>query len=222
MNTDSGADERFRMVERQIITRRITNPRVLAAMRQIPRHFFIPPPYDRSAYDDNPLPIGNGQTISQPYIVALMTDLLNPGPGDRVLELGTGSGYQTAILAALARHVVTIERLPAVADLARSNLSRLGLPNIEMVVGDGTTGYPAGAPFNAILITAATPRIPSPLINQLTEGGRLVAPVGSRDHQELIRINRTGNQTVESRHGGVRFVPLIGKHGWEEKIHDLV
>jgi protein-L-isoaspartate(D-aspartate) O-methyltransferase len=203
------------MVERQIITRGITNIRVLAAMRQIPRHFFIPPPYDRSAYDDNPLPIGNGQTISQPYIVALMTDILNPGPDDRVLELGTGSGYQTAILAALAKHVVTIERIPAVANLARSNLSRLGVTNIEMVVGDGTTGYPDGAPFNAILITAATPQIPTPLINQLAEGGRLVAPVGSLDLQELVRITRTGNRIIESRHGSVRFVPLIGKHGWE-------
>jgi protein-L-isoaspartate(D-aspartate) O-methyltransferase len=215
MNTDSRADERFRMVEDQIITRGISNPRILAAMRQIPRHFFIPPPYDRSAYEDNPLPIGNGQTISQPYIVALMTDLLSPKPGDRVLELGTGCGYQTAILAALAKHVVTIERIPAVANLARSNLSRLGIANIKMIVGDGTTGYPAGAPFNAILITAATPQIPPLLINQLEEGGRLVAPVGSRDLQELVRISRVGYGTVESRHGGVRFVPLIGKHGWE-------
>jgi protein-L-isoaspartate(D-aspartate) O-methyltransferase len=217
MNTDSRANERIRMVEDQIIARGITNPSVLAAMRQIPRHFFIPPPYDRSAYEDNPLPIGNGQTISQPYIVALMTDLLNPRPGDRVLELGTGSGYQTAILAALAKHVVTIERIPAVANLARSNLSRLGIANIEMVVGDGTTGYAAGAPFNAILITAATPQIPPLLINQLEEGGRLVAPVGSRDLQELVRISRAGYGTVESRHGGVRFVPLIGMHGWEEE-----
>ena len=190
MTDDLRADERLRMVERQIIARGITNPRVLAAMRQIPRHFFIPPPYDRSAYDDNPLPIGNGQTISQPYIVALMTDLLNPGPDDRVLELGTGSGYQTAILAALAKHVVTIERIPGIADLARSNLSRIGISNIEMIVGDGTTGYPAGAPYNAILVTAATPQIPQPLIDQLAEGGRLIAPVGSRDLQELVRITK--------------------------------
>jgi protein-L-isoaspartate(D-aspartate) O-methyltransferase len=216
MNTDPWADERLRMVEHQIIARGITNPRILAAIRQIPRHFFIPPPYDRTAYDDNPLPIGNGQTISQPYIVALMTDLLNPAPGDRVLELGTGSGYQTAILATLAKHVVTIERVPAIANLARSNLSRLGITNIDLIVGDGTTGYPAGAPFNAILITAAAPKVPQTLIDQLAEGGRLVAPVGGRDLQELIRVTRAGNQTVESLHGGVRFVPLIGKYGWEE------
>lgn len=217
MNTDPRADERFRMVERQIIARGITNPRILAAMRQIPRHVFIPPPYDRSAYEDNPLPIGSGQTISQPYIVALMTELLNPGPGDRVLELGTGSGYQTAILAALAEHVITFERIPAVADLARSNLSRIGITNIELVVGDGTAGYLAGAPYNGILVTASTPRIPQPLIEQLAEGGRLVAPLGDRDIQELVRICRKGDRAIESRHGGVRFVPLIGMHGWMEE-----
>jgi protein-L-isoaspartate(D-aspartate) O-methyltransferase len=215
MIIDLRADERLRMVERQIIARGITNPRILAAMRQIPRHVFIPPPFDQSAYDDNPLPIGNGQTISQPYIVALMTDLLDPEPGDRVLELGTGSGYQTTILATMAKHVVTIERIPAVADLARSNLSRMGIKNVELIVGDGTTGYPARAPYNAILITAATPQIPESLVNQLAEGGRLVAPVGSRDLQELVRICRTGNGIIESRHGSVRFVPLIGKQGWE-------
>jgi protein-L-isoaspartate(D-aspartate) O-methyltransferase len=214
MNTDPWADERFRMVERQIIARGITSPHVLAAMRQIPRHFFIPPPYDRSAYEDNPLPIGDGQTISQPYIVALMTEILNPGPSDRILELGTGSGYQTAILAALAKHVVTIERIPRVADLARSNLARIGTTNIELVVGDGTLGYPAGAPYNAILITAATPQIPPPLFEQLAEGGRLVAPVGNQDLQDLVRITRIGNRIKESHYGGVRFVPLIGEYGW--------
>jgi protein-L-isoaspartate(D-aspartate) O-methyltransferase len=208
-------EERIRMVERQIIARGITNPRILAAMRRIPRHVFIPPPYDRSAYDDNPLPIGDGQTISQPYIVALMTDLLNPGPGDAVLELGTGSGYQTAILAALSEHVVTVERIPAMADLARSNFSRVGITNIDMVIGDGTKGYPSAAPYNAILITAAAPQIPPPLIEQLADGGRLVAPVGNRDLQELVCVRRTGAQVVESLHGGVRFVPLIGKHGWQ-------
>jgi len=214
MNGNSREDERFRMVERQIIARGITNPQIIAAMRQIPRHLFIPPPYDRLAYEDNPIPIGNGQTISQPYIVALMTDLLSTGTGDRVLELGTGSGYQTAILAAMAKHVVTIERIQAVADRARTNLSRLGITNVEMIIRDGTTGYPEGAPYNAILITAATPQIPAPLIEQLDEGGRIVAPVGSRDIQELVRMRRTGDRIVESHHGGVRFVPLIGMHGW--------
>lgn len=217
MNTYPRADERFRMVERQIISRGIKNPRILAAMRQIPRHIFVPIPYDRSAYEDSPLPIGNGQTISQPYIVALMTGLLNPGPDDRILEIGAGSGYQTAILAVLAKHVITIERIQAVAALARSNLSHMGITNAELVVGDGTAGYPHDAPYNGILITAATPQIPKPLIDQLAEGGRLVAPVGEYDIQELIRVCRIGTRLVESRHGGVRFVPLIGRHGWEEE-----
>jgi protein-L-isoaspartate(D-aspartate) O-methyltransferase len=209
------ADERCMMVDQQILSRGITNSRILAVMRETPRHMFIPPPYDRSAYADNPLPIGNGQTISQPYIVALMTDLLNPGSEDRILEIGSGSGYQTAILAALAKRVITIERIPAVADLARSNLRKLGITNTDLVVADGTIGYTASAPYNGILITAATPHIPQPLIDQLAEGGRLVAPVGNRDIQELVRIGRVRNRNVESHHGGVRFVPLVGKYGWE-------
>jgi protein-L-isoaspartate(D-aspartate) O-methyltransferase len=215
MNTDTRADERFMMVERQIVSRGIKNPRVLAAMRQIPRHVFIPPPYDSSAYEDCPLPIGNGQTISQPYIVALMTDLLNPGPNDHILEIGAGSGYQAAILATLAKNVITIERIPAVADLARSNLAKLGITNARLIVGDGTIGYPPGAPFDGILITAATPQIPQPLIDQISDGGRLVVPFGGRDIQELIRISRIQNKIIESHHGGVRFVPLIGAYGWK-------
>jgi protein-L-isoaspartate(D-aspartate) O-methyltransferase len=208
-------DERFAMVERQIASRGITNPRILEAMRQIPRHMFIPPPYDRSAYEDNPLPIGNNQTISQPYIVALMTELLDPKPGDRILEIGAGSGYQAAVLSVLARRVITIERIQEVAELARSNLIKLGITNVDLVVGDGTIGYSANAPYNGILITAATPQIPQPLIDQLADGGRLVAPVGDRNIQELVRLSREGNQITRSHHGGVRFVPLIGKHGWE-------
>jgi protein-L-isoaspartate(D-aspartate) O-methyltransferase len=218
MNTDSRADERHAMVERQIASRGITNRRILSAMKQIPRHFFIPPPYDRDAYDDNPLPIGNGQTISQPYIVALMTDLIDPRADDRILEIGAGSGYQAAILATLAKTVITIERIPAVADIARINLAKLGITNADLLVGDGTTGYPPGAPYNGIIITAATPEVPQPLIDQLAEGGRLVAPVGGRDIQELVRLTRTGNRITESHHGGVRFVPLIGEHGWKADI----
>jgi protein-L-isoaspartate(D-aspartate) O-methyltransferase len=210
-------DERERMVEYQIRSRGIQNSRILAVMREIPRHFFIPPPYDRSAYEDSPLPIGNKQTISQPYIVALMTELLNPGPEDRILEIGAGSGYQAAILGMLAKKVITIERIPEVADLARSNLSRLGITNVDLIVGDGTIGYSAGAPYDGILITAATPQVPQPLIDQLADGGRLVAPVGDRDIQELVRISRTGSRTVRTSQGGVRFVPLIGREGWEEE-----
>jgi protein-L-isoaspartate(D-aspartate) O-methyltransferase len=184
-------------------------------MRKIPRHVFIPPPHDRSAYHDNPLPIGSGQTISQPYIVALMTELLDPGPTDRILEIGGGSGYQAAILAVLAKRVITIERIPEVADLARSNLEKLGITNAELIVGDGTLGYPAAAPYGGIIITAATPQIPKHLVDQLEEGGRLVAPVGDRDIQELIRIVKQEGRLMETHHGGVRFVPLIGRYGWE-------
>ncbi len=166
------------MVERQIEARGVRNPRVLTAMREVPRHLFIPPPYDRSAYEDSPLPIGNGQTISQPYIVALMTELLEPEPGDNMLEIGTGCGYQSAILANLVKKVTSIERIPVVADLARSNLNALGFPNVEIITTDGTLGYPQNAPYNGIIITAATPTVPMPLLEQLAENGRLVAPVG--------------------------------------------
>ena len=210
------AGERSAMVEHQIRARGISNPRVLDAMRQIPRHIFIPHPYDSAAYDDNPLPIGNGQTISQPYIVAQMTELLDPGPGDNILEIGSGSGYQTAILATLSHQVTSIERIPSVADLARKNLAAVGVKNVRIVVGDGTLGYPADAPYAGILITAATPAIPQPLIDQLAPGGRLVAPVGGREIQELVSLTRQDNDLVKSSHGSVRFVPLIGEHGWED------
>jgi protein-L-isoaspartate(D-aspartate) O-methyltransferase len=209
------AEERFRMVERQIEARGVRDPRVLTAMREIPRHHFIPPPYDRGAYDDCPLPIGNGQTISQPYIVALMTELLRPKPEGNLLEIGGGSGYQAAVLAALSKHVTTIERIPAVADLAKRNLAALDICNVDIIVGDGTLGYPGSAPYNGILITAATPKIPVPLIEQLAEGGRLVAPLGGREVQELVVREKHDGRVTESFHGGVRFVPLIGEHGWE-------
>jgi protein-L-isoaspartate(D-aspartate) O-methyltransferase len=209
------AEERFRMVERQIEARGVRDPRILTAMREIPRHHFIPPPYDRGAYDDCPLPIGNGQTISQPYIVALMTELLRPKPEGNLLEIGGGSGYQAAVLAALAKHVTTIERIPAVADLAKRNLAALDICNVDIIVGDGTLGYPSSAPYDGILITAATPKIPVPLIEQLAEGGRLVAPLGGREVQELVVREKHDGRVTESFHGGVRFVPLIGEHGWE-------
>jgi protein-L-isoaspartate(D-aspartate) O-methyltransferase len=203
------------MVERQIEARGIHNPRVLAAMREIPRHFFIPPPYDQSAYDDNPLPIGNGQTISQPYIVALMTELLRLEHSDNVLEIGTGSGYQAAILSRLVYRLTSMERISEVAHLARDNLALLGIQNVEVIEGDGTQGYPQNAPYNGIIVTAATPEIPQALTDQLAEGGRLVAPVGGRDIQELVTLEKQGDRIVPEYHGGVRFVPLIGKHGWE-------
>ena len=150
------ADERLRMVEYQIAARGICDQRVLSAMKEVPRHLFVPPPYDKSAYEDCPLPIGNGQTISQPYIVALMTELLALQPTDSVLEIGTGCGYQAAVLSALVRQVTTIERIPEVAVLAKDNLAAVGSRNIEVIVGDGTLGYPYNAPFEGIIITACT------------------------------------------------------------------
>ena len=216
MDTYPRADERSRMVEHQIHSRGIMNPRVLGAMREIPRHIFIPPPYDQSAYDDAPLPIGNGQTISQPYIVALMTELLDPHPNDNILEIGAGSGYQAAILSLLVQHITTVERIPDVADLARKNLEKLGLKNIRIVLGDGTRGYPDNAPYHGIMITAATPEIPKPLIDQLAIGGVLVAPVGDREIQELVTLTKKENGIVRLAHGGARFVPLIGEYGWAD------
>lgn len=203
------------MVESQIEARGVRDPRLLSAMQVVPRHMFIPPPFDRAAYDDCPLPIGNGQTISQPYIVALMTSLIRPGAQDNVLEIGAGSGYQAAILAALVRKVTTVERIPAVAGLARQNLTALNIENAEIVVGDGTLGYQKNAPYTGIIITAATPQVPAPLISQMAEDGRLVAPVGGRDIQELVVLEKHEGRVSESFHGGVRFVPLIGEHGWE-------
>jgi len=204
------------MVEGQIRARGIQNERVLAAMERVPRHVFVPGDLRRAAYDDRPLPIGDGQTISQPYIVALMTDLLDPHAGDRILEIGAGSGYQAAILAELASEVITIERIPAVAARARRNLSAAGARHVDVVVGDGTLGYPSRAPYQGILVTAGTPEVPAPLPGQLADGGRLVAPVGSQGIQELVRIVKEGEKFRRETHGGVVFVPLIGEHGWRE------
>jgi len=207
-------------VERQIAARGIHDKRILRAMEEIPRHVFIPPPYDRSAYDDNPLPIGDGQTISQPYIVALMTELLHPMPSDTVLEIGAGSGYQAAVLSRLVQRVITIERIAKVAGLARKNLQSLGIENVSVIEGDGTLGYPPGAPYQGIIVTAATPEVPRPLLEQLADGGTLVAPVGGRDVQDLITIRKKGQSINREHHGGVRFVPLIGQHGWENQTYE--
>lgn len=209
------ADERKAMVEYQVKARGITDPRILAAMEEIPRHLFIPPPYDRAAYEDNPVPIGSGQTISQPYIVAVMTALLRPEATDTMLEIGAGSGYQAAILSKLVRRLITIERIRTVVDLAKKNLQAIGIGNVVVIEGDGTLGYPKNAPYDGIIVTAATPEIPRPLIDQLADGGILVAPVGGRNLQDLITLQRQGNSLSREFHGGVRFVPLIGKHGWE-------
>ncbi len=211
---ETRATEREEMVRRQIEARGVKNPSVLQAMRSVPRHLFVPEPYAREAYQDYPLPIGHDQTISQPYIVAVMTDLLSPEKGDIILEIGTGSGYQAAVLVACGATVISIERIPAVADLAEENLARAGIGDVQVLCQDGTTGYPDKAPYNGILITAATPRIPEPLLEELADGGRLVAPVGDRDIQELVRVTRNKDEYHTERFGAVRFVPLIGLYGW--------
>jgi protein-L-isoaspartate(D-aspartate) O-methyltransferase len=207
--------EREEMVEFQIRARGIGNERVLAAMQKVPRHLFVPKTWERAAYEDRPLPIGEGQTISQPYIVAVMTEQLEIRPRDRVLEIGTGSGYQAAILAELAAKVISVERLPGVADRARENLARAGVTGVEIVVGDCTQGYPPEAPYDAIIVTAASPSIPKPLIDQLAEGGRLVAPVGPRDCQDLVKLVKREGRVETIPLGGVCFVPLIGQFGWQ-------
>jgi protein-L-isoaspartate(D-aspartate) O-methyltransferase len=215
MAGDTRESERLRMVDYQIAARDVNDERVLSAMREIPRHLFVPEPYRSAAYQDSPLPIGQGQTISQPYIVAKMTELLAVSPEDTVLEIGTGSGYQAAILGKLAREVITLERIPEVAEMAMKNLESLGISNVRVVVTDGTEGYPEKAPYNAILVTASTPDVPRPLMDQLADGGRLVAPVGSRDLQELVRLVRKGGDFIRESYGGVVFVPLLGKYGWK-------
>lgn len=213
--TDPWESARERMVATQIAARGVGDERVLSAMRRVPRHLFVPAEVRGSAYSDYPLPIGHGQTISQPYIVAMMTSLLQIQPDDHLLEIGSGSGYQAAVLGILAREVISIERIPEVAQLARKNLADAGITNVTVVIGDGTLGFPGGAPYDGVLITAATPSIPSPLVEQLAEGGRLVAPVGSRDLQELVRLTRKGHDLTRESFGGVVFVPLLGEHGWK-------
>jgi protein-L-isoaspartate(D-aspartate) O-methyltransferase len=212
---------RERMVATQIASRGVHDAGVLAAMRDVPRHLFVPDAVRREAYEDRPLPIGDGQTISQPYIVAAMTATLAPRPTDRVLEIGTGSGYQAAILARLARSVVTIERHASLAARAAETLAALGISNVRVVVGDGSNGYPADAPYERILVTAGAPAIPKTLKAPLADGGRLVIPVGSEGFQQLMRIDRHGERqgtvfTAQEGEGCV-FVPLIGQHGWPDR-----
>jgi len=202
--------QRSDMVKEQIEERGIVDKRVLKVMREIPREDFVPENMRESAYDDNPLPIGNGQTISQPYIVAEMTELLELRGNEKVLEIGTGSGYQAAILSKLVKKVITIERVKELAERTRKLLQKQGYKNVEVVFGDGTKGYAKEAPYDAIIVTAAAEKIPKKLIEQLADNGRLVAPVGPRYHQELIRIRKRNGRLEEDYHGGVIFVPLIG------------
>ncbi len=203
------------MVEKQLRSRGIRDEGVLKAMARVPRESFICPEDVRHAYGDHPLPIGHGQTISQPLIVASMIETLQIAPEDRVLEVGTGTGYEAAILGELAKDVWTIERVPELAAKARETLSRLNYANVHVIEGDGSLGLPEHAPYDRILVAAAAPRLPDGLMAQLADGGRLVIPVGSRTEQQLEVVRKIGGRFVVSQHELCRFVPLVGAEGWE-------
>ncbi len=207
---------REEMIEKQLRRRGVHDAAVLGAMAEVPRHEFVSEEVRVHAYDDLPLPIGSGQTISQPYIVAAMTAALHLQPGDRVLEIGTGCGYHAAVLSRLAKEIFTIERRPELASSASAKLARLGYSNAHVHCGDGTLGLPELAPFDAILVAAAAPAVPKPLLAQLAEGGRIILPVGGAEHQELQLIERRGDTFPTKMLEGCRFVPLLGYHGWQE------
>jgi protein-L-isoaspartate(D-aspartate) O-methyltransferase len=203
------------MVEEQLVQRGVTDERVLASMRRIPRHLFVEEPLRDRAHGDHPLPIGEEQTISQPYIVGFMTQLLELRGQEKVLEVGTGSGYQTAVLAELARRVCSIERLPRLAERARGLLEQLGYDNVWVRVGSGTLGWPDEAPFDRILVTAGGPSIPPPLFQQLADGGRMVVPVGDVANQTLTVVEKVRGEMKTRSHGDCKFVKLVGKYAWE-------
>lgn len=204
------------MVEEQLRNRGIRDERVLAAFLRVPRHQFVADPYRVEAYEDHPLPIGHGQTISQPFIVAAMLEFLRLQPADRALEVGAGSGYQTALLAELCKEVFAIERHPALAESAAAVLDRLGYGNAHIIVGDGTLGYAPAAPYDAIAVAAAAAAVPPALVEQLAEGGRMIIPLGTPDTQELVLVSKRDGEIQRSRLDGCRFVPLIGTGGFSE------
>ncbi len=209
------------MVESQIKRRGVSDPRVLKAMRTVQRHRFVPRHLWDQAYNDYPLPIGENQTISQPYIVAMMTEALELVGTEKVLEIGAGSGYQAAVLAELAKEVYSIERIPSLAHSAEAVLKNLGYTNVHVIVADGTLGWPPESPYDAIIVTAGAPQVPQPLIEQLALGGRLVIPVGDRYSQNLTRIRRTPEGDLKTEYlGGCRFVKLIGAHGCKAEEPD--
>ena len=209
MAADAYAELRQAMVEYQLRGRDVSNQAVLAAMLKVPRHEFVPADYVSEAYGDYPLPIGFGQTISQPYIVAVMTELVNPQPGQKVLEIGTGSGYQAAVLAELTEAVYTIEIIPELAQRAQQTFEKLGYSQIEAKQADGYWGWEEHAPFDAIIVTAAPDHVPQPLVNQLADGGKMVIPIGpAGGYQSLWLLERKGDEVVRTNWGGVRFVPL--------------
>jgi protein-L-isoaspartate(D-aspartate) O-methyltransferase len=206
---------RQRMVEEQLRRRGIRDQRVLEAMQIVPRHLFVPETWRAQAYEDIPLPIGHQQTISQPYIVALMLAALEPTGTERVLEVGTGSGYQAALLGWLVKYVYTVEIIPELAQSAREVLTQLGYENVAVVAANGSIGWKASAPYDAIIVAAASPTVPHPLVEQLREGGRLVLPVGDFFAQELLRVRKQRGEVVSENLGGCAFVPLVGKEGWK-------
>jgi protein-L-isoaspartate(D-aspartate) O-methyltransferase len=213
-------DAQFRGAARRLVetirSRGISDANVLRAFEMTPRHAFVPTGLYHKAYEDAPLPIGSGQTISQPSIHAKYLELLNLKGTEKVLEIGTGSGYQTVLLAHLVPQVFSIERIAPLMDQARQNIQRAGVKNVSLLVGDGTVGWRAHAPYDAILVSAASPKVPQPLIEQLAEGGKLVIPLGGQDEQDLVMFTRHGNELVRESILPVRFVPLIGTHGWRE------
>ena len=213
----SYAGQRRKMVEEQLGDRGIRDLRLLEVMSRVPRHLFTLDSLQHRAYGDTPLPIGENQTISQPYIVAAMTEALGLKGDERVLEIGTGSGYQTAVVAELAAQVFTIERINALSRTAQKILEGLGYANIVFKMFDGTYGWPDQAPFDAIMVTASAREIPEALINQLGEGGRLVAPAGDADKQKLVVLTKKGGKLSKKEIGDCKFVPLVGKYGWPEK-----
>ncbi len=207
---------REKMVRTHLLPRGIKDPRVLEAMEKVPRHLFVEEALIGEAYNDHPLPIANKQTISQPYIVALMTEALELTGTEKTLEIGTGSGYQTALLAELTRTVFTVERVKSLMVNARDLLNKLGYKNILYKAFDGTLGWKQYKPYDAIIVTAGAPKIPQPILQQLAEGGRLIVPVGNRYSQELIRVTRRKGRDIQQNLGGCRFVDLVGLHGWKE------
>jgi protein-L-isoaspartate(D-aspartate) O-methyltransferase len=211
---DSFLTQRRSMVESQLRARGIRDERVLAAMFRVPRHEFVSEEHRDQVYEDHPIPIGEGQTISQPYIVAIMLEALAFNPSETVLEIGTGSGYQTALLAELVRQVYSVERYASLARAAQATLARLGFNNVAVILGDGSRGLPDRAPFDAIVVSAAAPQIPPPLFEQLREGGRMVIPVGPAHAQELQLVRKHEGQPVVTSMEGCRFVPLIGSEGY--------
>jgi protein-L-isoaspartate(D-aspartate) O-methyltransferase len=202
------------MITEQLIPRGITEKRILEAFSSVPREEFVSDELKSLAYNDSPLPAGNNQTISQPYMVALMTQLILPKQNDKILEVGTGSGYQAAILARLAKRVYSVERFSDLADTARERFKMLNIDNIEVICGDGSLGLPAEAPFEGVVVTAAAPKVPKSLKSQLAEGGRLVIPVGQIHMQSMLKVTRQGNEFIEDYYENCVFVPLVGKEGW--------